>query len=52
MSSGRQLTERQREVYNAVELFGLRPKDVAKDAGIDESTARTHLQRAREKVNN
>lgn len=44
------LSERQREAWKAVEIGGLPPRDAARDLGVEGSTLRTHLNRAREKM--
>ena len=44
------LDGRQREAYEAVEIEGLPPQEAAKALRVQPSTLRTHLQRARDKV--
>jgi DNA-binding CsgD family transcriptional regulator len=44
------LSPAQRAVYRRVEHHGAMPSQVAHERGIDASTARTHLQRARRKL--
>jgi len=44
------LSGRQVAVWVSVELNGYEPRDFARSVGIAPSTARTHLQRARERM--
>jgi len=44
------LPPRQREVFLAVEERGMEPREAADELGIEPTTARTHLHRARENV--
>ena len=46
----RELSDRQREVFDLVDLQGYRPTEAAEMLGIDAATARTHLLRARRTI--
>ncbi len=46
----RELSERQREIFDLVDLQGYRPAEAAEMLGIDAATARTHLLRARRTI--
>ena len=44
-----ELSEAEQEVFESVEIHGLRPADVARSTGREPSTVRTLLSRARSK---
>ncbi len=46
----RELSDRQREVFDLVDMQGYRPTEAAEMLGIDAATARTHLLRARRTI--
>ena len=46
----RQLSDRQREIFDLVDLQGYKPIEAAEMLGIDAATARTHLLRARRTI--
>ena len=46
----RELSDRQREVFDLVDMQGYKPVEAAEMLGIDAATARTHLLRARRTI--